>query len=187
MIGLSFYGLLLAMMFFIYRSARTWRSRKIVIGAVALPLMFMLALAEIRRNEDSERRNSCSEHDKGQGRRGRMNRRARMAHSVLCHRRYSARPDGLGDARYPALRALSRALWRRDQRDSCLRAAHYRRRDRSELRFPRQSDTLGEESILFLSVIGLGTLLRKQKKEKKSDDASATNWRTDRRRSRAMP
>lgn len=36
----------------------------------------------------------------------------------------------------------------------------------------RGFDTLGEESILFLSVIGLGTLLRKQKKEKKSDDAS---------------
>lgn len=49
-IGLGFYGLLLAMMFFIYQAPDVALSQ-IVIGAVALPLMFMLALEEIRRNE----------------------------------------------------------------------------------------------------------------------------------------
>jgi len=49
-IGLSFYGLILAMMFFIYQAPDVALSQ-IVIGAVALPLMFMLAIAKIRRNE----------------------------------------------------------------------------------------------------------------------------------------
>jgi uncharacterized MnhB-related membrane protein len=49
-IGLSFYGLLLALMFFIFQSPDVALSQ-IVIGAVALPLMFMLAIAKIRRNE----------------------------------------------------------------------------------------------------------------------------------------
>ena len=34
----------------------------------------------------------------------------------------------------------------------------------------RGFDTLGEESILFMSVIGVGMLLRQQKKEKKNED-----------------
>ncbi len=49
-IGLSFYGLVLVLMFFIYQAPDVALSQ-IVIGAVALPLMFMLALAKIRRNE----------------------------------------------------------------------------------------------------------------------------------------
>lgn len=49
-IGLSFYGLVLALMFFIYQAPDVALSQ-IVIGAVALPLMFMLALAKIRRNQ----------------------------------------------------------------------------------------------------------------------------------------
>ena len=49
-IGLSFYGLILALMFFIYQAPDVALSQ-IVIGAVALPLMFMLAIAKIRRNE----------------------------------------------------------------------------------------------------------------------------------------
>jgi uncharacterized MnhB-related membrane protein len=49
-IGLSFYGLLLALMFFIFQAPDVALSQ-IVIGAVALPLMFMLAIAKIRRNE----------------------------------------------------------------------------------------------------------------------------------------
>lgn len=49
-IGLSFYGLILALMFFIFRSPDVALSQ-IVIGAVALPLMFMLAISKIRRNE----------------------------------------------------------------------------------------------------------------------------------------
>ena len=49
-IGLSFYGLVLALMFFIYQAPDVALSQ-IVIGAVALPLMFMLAIAKIRRNE----------------------------------------------------------------------------------------------------------------------------------------
>jgi energy-converting hydrogenase B subunit D len=49
-IGLSFYGLVLALMFFIYQAPDVALSQ-IVIGAVALPLMFMLAISKIRRNE----------------------------------------------------------------------------------------------------------------------------------------
>ena len=49
-IGLGFYGLLLALMFFVYQAPDVALSQ-IVIGAVTLPLMFMLALAKIRRNE----------------------------------------------------------------------------------------------------------------------------------------
>lgn len=49
-IGLSYYGLLLALMFFLFQAPDVALSQ-IVIGAVALPLMFMLAIAKIRRNE----------------------------------------------------------------------------------------------------------------------------------------
>ncbi len=49
-IGLSFYGLLLALMFLIFQAPDVALSQ-ITIGAVALPLMFMLALAKIHRNE----------------------------------------------------------------------------------------------------------------------------------------
>ena len=49
-IGLGFYGLVLALMFFIFQAPDVALSQ-IVIGTVALPLMFMLALSKIRRNE----------------------------------------------------------------------------------------------------------------------------------------
>jgi len=49
-IGLGFYGLVLALMFFLYEAPDVALSQ-IVIGAVALPLMFMLSLSKIRRNE----------------------------------------------------------------------------------------------------------------------------------------
>lgn len=48
-IGLSFYGFLLALMFFLYQAPDVALSQ-ITIGAVALPLMFMLALARVRRD-----------------------------------------------------------------------------------------------------------------------------------------
>lgn len=54
-IGLSFYGILLALMFFIFQAPDVALSQ-IVIGAVALPLMFMLALAKIRRVDEQEAR-----------------------------------------------------------------------------------------------------------------------------------
>lgn len=53
-IGLSFYGLILALMFFIFQAPDVAFSQ-ITIGAVALPLMFMLALTRIRRNENQRR------------------------------------------------------------------------------------------------------------------------------------
>lgn len=54
-VGLSFYGLLLALMFFLYQAPDVALSQ-ITIGAVALPLMFMLALARIHRDrEEAER------------------------------------------------------------------------------------------------------------------------------------
>jgi energy-converting hydrogenase B subunit D len=53
-IGLSFYGCILALMFFIFQAPDVAFSQ-ITIGAVALPLMFMLALARIRRDEEHRR------------------------------------------------------------------------------------------------------------------------------------
>jgi uncharacterized MnhB-related membrane protein len=53
-LGLSFYGLILALMFFIFQAPDVALSQ-ITIGAVALPLMFMLALAKIHRNQEQRR------------------------------------------------------------------------------------------------------------------------------------
>jgi energy-converting hydrogenase B subunit D len=47
-IAISFYGILLALMFFIYQAPDVALSQ-LVIGAVALPLMVLLALAKARR------------------------------------------------------------------------------------------------------------------------------------------
>ncbi len=52
-IVVSFYGILLGLMFFIFQAPDVALSQ-IVVGAVALPLMMLLALAKIRRIE-SER------------------------------------------------------------------------------------------------------------------------------------
>jgi energy-converting hydrogenase B subunit D len=53
-IGISFYGLVMALMFFIFQAPDVALSQ-IVIGAVALPLMILLALTKIRRHEDEQR------------------------------------------------------------------------------------------------------------------------------------
>jgi energy-converting hydrogenase B subunit D len=47
-IGISFYGLILSLMFFIFQAPDVALSQ-LVIGAVGLPLMIMLALARLRR------------------------------------------------------------------------------------------------------------------------------------------
>jgi energy-converting hydrogenase B subunit D len=47
-VGLSFYGLILALMFLVFQAPDVALSQ-IGIGAVALPLMILLALAKIRR------------------------------------------------------------------------------------------------------------------------------------------
>lgn len=48
-IGISFFGLLLAIMFMAFRAPDVALSQ-IVIGAVGLPLMLLLALAKLRRD-----------------------------------------------------------------------------------------------------------------------------------------
>ena len=48
-IGLSFYGLVLGLMFLVFQAPDVALSQ-IAIGAVALPLMILLALAKIRRS-----------------------------------------------------------------------------------------------------------------------------------------
>ena len=50
-IGLSYFGLLLAIMFFVFQAPDVALSQ-IVIGAVALPLMFLLTLAKVRLNTE---------------------------------------------------------------------------------------------------------------------------------------
>lgn len=53
-IAVSFYGLLLALMFFLFQAPDVALSQ-IVVGAVALPLMVLLALVKIRRNAETRR------------------------------------------------------------------------------------------------------------------------------------
>ncbi len=48
-IGISFFGLILAVMFLIFQAPDVALSQ-IVVGAVGLPLMLLLALAKIRRD-----------------------------------------------------------------------------------------------------------------------------------------
>jgi len=52
-IGLSFYGLILALMFFVFQAPDVALSQ-IAVGAVALPLMILLALAKIRRTRQAD-------------------------------------------------------------------------------------------------------------------------------------
>lgn len=63
-IGLSFFGLILAAMFFIYQAPDVALSQ-IVIGAVALPLMFMLTMAKVRRNSEELDARKRREQQKG--------------------------------------------------------------------------------------------------------------------------
>jgi energy-converting hydrogenase B subunit D len=59
-VGLSFYGLILALLF-VFLQAPDAALSQIVIGAVVLPLMFMLSLANIRRasqRQDSDHESS---------------------------------------------------------------------------------------------------------------------------------
>ncbi len=56
----SFYGLLLALMFFIFQAPDVALSQ-IVVGVVVLPMMILLTLAKVRRQEErqhKDRRNS---------------------------------------------------------------------------------------------------------------------------------
>jgi uncharacterized MnhB-related membrane protein len=54
-IGLTFYGLLMAIMFFIFQAPDVAFSQ-IVVGAVVLPLMVLLTLAKLKTKEQAERR-----------------------------------------------------------------------------------------------------------------------------------
>jgi energy-converting hydrogenase B subunit D len=53
-IAVSFYGLVLALMFFLHQAPDVALSQ-IVVGAVALPLMIVLALAKVHRQEEEGR------------------------------------------------------------------------------------------------------------------------------------
>lgn len=54
-VAVSFYGLLLAVMFFLFQAPDVALSQ-IAVGAVALPLMILLTLAKIRRDRDKRER-----------------------------------------------------------------------------------------------------------------------------------
>ncbi len=56
----SFFGLVLAVTFFVFHAPDVSLSQ-VVIGAVALPLMILLALAKIRDEEQRRRRNRGGE------------------------------------------------------------------------------------------------------------------------------
>jgi energy-converting hydrogenase B subunit D len=54
-IGISFFGLVLAIMFMAFQAPDVALSQ-LVIGAVGLPLMILLALAKLRRDEDIQKK-----------------------------------------------------------------------------------------------------------------------------------
>jgi energy-converting hydrogenase B subunit D len=54
-IAVSFYGLLLALMFFVFQAPDVALSQ-IVVGAVALPLMILLALAKVHQQDEERER-----------------------------------------------------------------------------------------------------------------------------------
>ncbi|MFL5344546.1 MAG: DUF4040 domain-containing protein [Hyalangium sp.] len=53
-IGVSLYGLLVALMFFLFQAPDVALSQ-LTVGAVALPLMLLLAMARIRRNTEEQK------------------------------------------------------------------------------------------------------------------------------------
>ena len=53
-IGVSLYGLLVALMFFLFQAPDVALSQ-LTVGAVALPLMLLLAMARIRRNAEEQK------------------------------------------------------------------------------------------------------------------------------------
>jgi uncharacterized MnhB-related membrane protein len=53
-ISLSFYGLLLALMFFLFRAPDVALAQ-ITVGAIALPLMVMLAITRMKHREETRR------------------------------------------------------------------------------------------------------------------------------------
>jgi len=63
-IGLSFFGLVLACMFFVFQAPDVALSQ-IVIGAVALPLMFMLTMTKVRRNTEEQAARKSEQEAKG--------------------------------------------------------------------------------------------------------------------------
>lgn len=58
-VGLSFYGIVLGLFFFILQAPDVALSQ-ITIGAVALPLMFMLSLAKVRRQTEQQKKEQAS-------------------------------------------------------------------------------------------------------------------------------
>jgi len=73
-IGISFFGLVLALMFFIFQAPDVALSQ-IVIGAVALPLMVLLAIAKVRvaeieqrqKEERNQEEQQAKSHSEGSG------------------------------------------------------------------------------------------------------------------------
>jgi uncharacterized MnhB-related membrane protein len=59
-IGLTFYGLLMAIMFFVFQAPDVAFSQ-IVVGAVVLPLMVLLTLAKLKTKEQGEKREAGRE------------------------------------------------------------------------------------------------------------------------------
>jgi uncharacterized MnhB-related membrane protein len=67
-VAISFYGILLGIMFFVFQAPDVALSQ-IVIGAVALPLMILLALARIKKNTDQAKSDERKSEEKKSGKR----------------------------------------------------------------------------------------------------------------------
>jgi uncharacterized MnhB-related membrane protein len=63
-IAASFFGLLLALLFFLYQAPDVALSQ-IVVGAVALPLMILLTLAKVRRDDEDRRADEARRREAG--------------------------------------------------------------------------------------------------------------------------
>jgi len=59
LLGLSFYGLLFALMFFLFQAPDVALSQ-ITVGAIALPLMIMLAITRMKYHSESTHQNKAA-------------------------------------------------------------------------------------------------------------------------------
>ena len=142
----SFFGMLLGILFFVFQAPDVALSA-IAVGAVASPLMILLALAKVRAAPSDA---------------------AGADHAVRRRRLRAWRCFSLGVFGAPGLRSLSGPLRRRPQRRVRPGTSHHRRRHGRELRLPRLRHT-GRGLILFAAVIGVAILLRAHRDEEERE------------------
>ena len=143
-IVLGIFGLALTMLFFVFQDPDVALS-EIVVSTVGLPVMVLLALRKVKEHERQR-----EEQDRGAGPPGALPVRGRAAGCG------GARDRVHGPAR---LRRVPRRVRTRDRR-YWRHPAPWHRPDHALNFDVRAFDTLGEEFILFASVLGIVLILR---------------------------